>query len=268
MRRMVTVAGVAGLVLLGATSPRADTATAPVPLTQAAPVPAPAPQVQAAPAPQVQVAPTPQEQAAPGAAAPAAPAPESQGGAPSGANMRTMGQGRAFSMPSGDDPGGLAGRGDEAFVKCDGCSVVSAPLMKQGAEVLKYFTEKQTLPVSLARLNSAAIDALLRGKSWTSAVIAGPFGKEYQRLLAFDTDGRGRWLNFHGGPKGYSTLCQYQIDEDLLCLSCSGTGPAQCAALYRNGDLIMAYDEEQGQLEILDWIMKSRWEDDRFLAPH
>ncbi len=235
MRRMVTVAGVAGLVLLGATSPKAQTA-------ETAPPPSPT-----ATAPSAETQPTP----------PQTP----------GASMRTMGQGKAFSMPSGEDPWGMAGRGDEAFVNCAGCSMVSAPLLKRGTEVLKVLTEKQTLPASLVRLNGAEIDALLRGNSWSSAVIAGPFGKEYERLLAFDNDGRGRWLNFHGGPKGYSSLCEYKIDEDLLCFSCSGTGPAQCSAIYRDGDLVIAHDEEQGQFEIYDWIMKSRWEDNRFLAP-
>jgi hypothetical protein len=251
----VTVAGVAGLILLGATSAKAQAAD-----TGMVPTPAEAPDETSAETPGA--VPTASPAAAPDTSAPGAPLPLPPTGA-----MRTMGQGKGFSMPSGDDPGGMAGRGDEAFVKCEGCSVVSAPLMKQGAEVLKYLTEKQTLPPSLVRLSSAEIDALLRGKSWTSAVIAGPFGKEYQRLLAFDTDGRGRWLNFHGGIKGYSTLCRYEVDEDLLCRSCA-VGPAQCSAVYRKGDLVMAYDEEQGQLEIYDWIMKSRWEDDRFLAPH
>jgi hypothetical protein len=227
MRRMVTVVGVVGLVLWGATSPKAQT-TPPVPTAT----------------------------------------PESEAQSSAGAAQRTMGQGKTFSIPSGDDPWGMANRGDEAFVNCAGCSMVSGPLMKRGAEVLKSLTEKQTLPASLVRLSSAEINALLRGKSWSSAVLAGPFGKEYQRLLAFDADGRGRWLNFHGGIKGYSTLCEYKVDEDLLCLSCSGSGPAQCSAVYREGDFVMAYDEEQGQLEIYDWIMKSRWEDERFLAPH
>ncbi len=161
----------------------------------------------------------------------------------------------------------MAGRSDEAFVNCVGCVAVAAPLKKKADAVLKVLQDTGSLPQTLARLSSAEIDALLRGKSWSSAVIAGPFGKEFQRLFAFDEDGRGRWLNFRGGPKGYSTLCKFQVDEDLLCFSCN-TGPAQCSALYRNGDLIMAYDEERGQLEVLDWITKSRWENDRFLAPH
>ncbi len=243
MRRIVTVAGVAGLVLLGASSSGAQTDGL------AAAVTAP-------PAGATQPAPSLEE----------TPAPTSRPGG--NRTMGTMGQGKSFSLPSGDEPGDMAGRSDEAFVACAGCSAVSAPLMKQAAEVLQYLTDNQTLPASLVRLSSADIDALLRGKSWTSAVLTGPFGKEYQRLLAFDADGRARWLNFHGGIKGYSTLCRYEVDEDLLCRSCPGVGPAQCSAIYRNGDLVMAYDEEQGQLEVFDWILPSRWENDRFLAPH
>jgi hypothetical protein len=149
---------------------------------------------------------------------------------------------------------------------------VAPPLIHRGQAVIKYMTDHDgALPPNLVQLTSPEIDGLFRGKSWSSAVLMGKdVAETYQRMLAFDADGRGRWLNFQGGYRGYSTLCHYQVDEDLLCLACSGE-PAQCSQVYRDRsvkEFIMGFDPENGQLEVYDWIMKSRWENDRFLAPH
>ena len=158
---------------------------------------------------------------------------------------------------------------DGARVQCNGCSPVSRPLMNRGAVTLKYLKDNGTLPSSLLRLTSGQIDALLRGKSWSSAIIAAPDDKLYQRMLAFDQNGRGRWLNFLGGPRTYSTLCRFKVDDDMLCLECA-PNLAQCMMIYQDEkikDFVLAYDPERGQVDIYDWILPSRWEDNRFLAP-
>ncbi|MEI8396876.1 MAG: hypothetical protein WCF85_19245, partial [Rhodospirillaceae bacterium] len=156
-------------------------------------------------------------------------------------------------------------------LQCTGCTPVTKPYMKRGAVILKYREDNNgELPPTLARLSGAEIDTLLRGKSWSSAIIAAPDGMEYQRLLAFDADNRGRWLNFAGGPKQYSTMCRFEIEEDMLCLRCN-EGQAQCSIIYRDTeskDLYVAHDPEKGRIELYDWIQDSRWESDRFLAPH
>ncbi len=153
--------------------------------------------------------------------------------------------------------------------QCNGCTPVSRPSMNRGAVAIKYLRDNGKLPASLIKLSGTEIDALLRGKSWSSADISGKDGAEHQRLLAFDNDNRGRWLNFIGGGHSYSTLCQYSIDENLLCLSCN-SAPAQCSSVFRDEkfkDFIVAWDPERDRVEIYDWILPSRWEDDRFIAP-
>jgi len=155
-------------------------------------------------------------------------------------------------------------------VQCLGCSPVSRQVKEWGAKILKAFKDTGQLPDYLIRLTGAEIDPLLRGKSWSADMVAGFDDEEMQRLLAFDNDGRGRWLNFMHGPKGYSTLCEFKVDEDMLCLSCAPS-PAQCSEVYRDKDPkgpYLALDREKGVLELYDWIMDSRWENDRFLAPH
>jgi hypothetical protein len=153
------------------------------------------------------------------------------------------------------------------IINCEACVKVSAQVMSRGREIAKYIEEKGTLPGGLRRMTSKEIASLLRGKSWSSAVLTGgPSGKEYQRLVQFDEDNGGRWLNFYGGRSGYSTQCRFETEEDLLCLACT-TERAECSALFEDKDkTLIGYDPELNKLEVLDWIQKGRWDNNRFLV--
>lgn len=158
-----------------------------------------------------------------------------------------------------------AERPEGAMVACAGCVEVPMEELSRGRVIAKGYKESGVLPKDMQQLKGPEIDRLLRGKSWTSAVLSGTWKKEYHRMMAFDKDGRGRWLNFNGGRSGYSTQCKFEVDSDMLCLSCQGEA-ADCSMIYRQKDMVLGIDHEQGRVEIIEWIMDSRWENDRFLV--